>query len=83
MSEQTRKRAFAPFFTTKDIGEGTGLGLSMVHGVVETHNGSVSIESELGKGTTATLLLPAVSTPSTDDSDRLASPISGLAGLNK
>ncbi|MBL4636034.1 MAG: ABC transporter substrate-binding protein [Kofleriaceae bacterium] len=83
MSEQTRKRVFDPFFTTKDIGEGTGLGLSMVYGVVESHNGSVSIESELGAGTTVTLLLPAVAAPSADDVDRLASQVSSQTGLNE
>lgn len=60
MDEATRTRACEPFFTTKDIGEGTGLGLSMVYGAVENHGGTVTIESELGKGTTVSIFLPAV-----------------------
>ena len=51
-------KVFDPFFTTKPVGKGTGLGLSQVHGFAHQAGGTVRIESELGKGTTVTILLP-------------------------
>jgi CheY-like chemotaxis protein len=58
MDEKTKARLFEPFFTTKDIGEGSGLGLASVYGTVTSHNGFVSVNSELGKGSTITVFLP-------------------------
>jgi signal transduction histidine kinase/ActR/RegA family two-component response regulator len=57
MDEQTRKRCLEPFFSTKGQ-RGTGLGLAMVYGIVERHEGSIEIESEPGKGTTMRLVFP-------------------------
>ncbi|GIJ47187.1 histidine kinase [Virgisporangium aliadipatigenens] len=59
MPEDVMARAFEPFFTTKPKGEGTGLGLATVYGIVTEAGGDVRIESELGVGTCFTLLLPA------------------------
>lgn len=58
MPGEIQKRVFDPFFTTKTVGEGTGIGLSIVHGIIEDHNGEIFVESKPGKGTTFTIQLP-------------------------
>jgi PAS domain S-box-containing protein len=60
MSPEVLARVFEPFYTTKAVGKGSGLGLAMVHGFVEQAGGHVSIESAIGQGTTVTILLPAI-----------------------
>jgi len=59
MSEEILEQIFVPFFTTKDVGQGMGLGLSVVHGIVSAHGGSISVTSEPGKGSRFDVRLPA------------------------
>ncbi len=58
MDKDVLKKIFTPFFTTKDIGLGTGLGLPVAHGIVTSHGGSIKVESRVGKGTICRIELP-------------------------
>ena len=78
MSEEVRRRAFEPFYTTKGAGAGSGLGLSMVHGFVKQSGGHVDIYSELGHGTTIRIYLPVHGAVSPTNED-LAPSRSGAA----
>jgi len=58
MDQATQARIFEPFFTTKPSSEGTGLGLSVVSGIVQEHGGFIDVQSDLGKGSTFTIHVP-------------------------
>ena len=58
MDAEVQRQLFVPFFTTKDIGQGTGLGLAVVHGIVMAHGGAVAVKSGVGKGSSFEVCLP-------------------------
>jgi CheY-like chemotaxis protein len=76
MSPETLERVFDPFFTTKRPGEGTGLGLAVVHGVVKNHRGTIIARSEEGKGSTFIVFLPLMPGSAAQES-ALPRPITG------
>jgi signal transduction histidine kinase len=59
MSDEIKEKIYTPFFTTKDVDQGTGLGLAVVHGIVTAHGGAIRVESAPGKGARFEIQLPA------------------------
>ncbi len=70
MSAATKAKIFEPFFTTKKLGEGTGLGLSVVHGLVNGWGGSITVESDVGRGSTFVIQIPLHATQQGDHHER-------------
>ncbi len=64
--DEIRARIFDPFFTTKSVGIGLGLGLSICHGIVSSHGGTIAVDSVVGKGSTFRVTLPAMANPPSD-----------------
>jgi signal transduction histidine kinase len=69
MNEDVIKQIFTPFFTTKDVGQGTGLGLPVVHGIVTAHGGSIKVESKVGQGSRFEVKLPLSGYPDVEEND--------------
>ena len=67
MGDQVLKKIFIPFFTTKDVDEGTGLGLPVVHGIVTSHGGTIDVESTPGRGTRFRMELPVTTGEQTQE----------------
>jgi len=77
MSPQVRSRLFDPYFTTKPKGEGSGLGMAMVHGIVNRYGGGISVYSEEGRGTTVNIYLPRHGEMISREEGTVASPPAG------
>jgi signal transduction histidine kinase len=69
MSAEVREKIFLPFFSTKDVNEGTGLGLAVVHGIVSSHGGTIELETQPGKGAQFRILFPAAKPEETQEAD--------------
>ncbi len=77
MTPEVSERLFDPFFTTKKMGEGTGMGLAVVHGIVKSHGGTIIVESSPGKGSAFSVFLPAIETEVTDQENQAQLVITG------
>ncbi len=74
ITEESKRRIFDPFFTTKKMGEGTGLGLAICEKIIKEHSGTIEVKSEVGKGSTFFISIPAFERSETDDQSISPSP---------
>jgi len=77
IDQEAMERLFEPFYTTKEVGMGSGLGLSVTHGIIKQHNGSVLVESEPGKGSAFSIYLPVVESLDEKKESSVAKPPTG------
>ncbi len=81
MDEITRQKIFTPFFTTKERGRGTGLGLSSAYGIVKNHGGFFKVTSRVGRGSQFSVFLPATEVPAERDQEIPQEPIRGTGTI--
>jgi signal transduction histidine kinase len=74
ITEESKRRIFDPFFTTKKVGEGTGLGLAICEKIIKEHSGRIEVKSEVGKGSTFLISIPAIERSDTDEQSTSPSP---------